>query len=64
MLFVYNTSGRLLLHFRGFNLYDEKFLEFPVKPATLLTVGLFSQRETDSFVNYRHIKKNICAISA
>ena len=33
---LYNTSGQLLLHFRGFNLCTEKFLEFPVKPAYLL----------------------------
>ena len=33
---LYNTSGQLLLHFRGFNLCTEKFLEFPVKPANLL----------------------------
>ena len=38
--FIYITSGRLLLHFPGFNLYAEKILEFPVRPATLLTVRL------------------------
>ena len=41
MLFLYKTSARLLLHFRGFNLCAEKILEFPVKPANLLTVKLF-----------------------
>ena len=41
MLFLYNTSGRLLLHSRGFNLCAEKILEFPTKLAALLTVRLF-----------------------
>ena len=41
MLFLYNISERLLLYFREFNLCTEKILEFPVKPATLLTVRLF-----------------------
>ena len=40
--FLHNTSERLLLHFRGFNFYGlKKIVEFPVKPATLLTIGLF-----------------------
>ena len=44
MLFLYKTlykTARLLLHFRGFNLCAENILEFPVKPANLLTVRLF-----------------------
>ena len=39
--FLCNISGRLLPHFRGFNLCAEKILQFPVKPATFLTVRLF-----------------------
>ena len=33
-VFLYNTFGRLLLHFRRFNLRAKKFLEFLVKPTT------------------------------